>query len=68
MHWLFIKNLFHCITFLPAFAFFLWDFFRVNNIKKKQSNIAKSVIKPVTEFILFRKTDRFDCEIPYRET
>ena len=61
-----IKNIFHCTTFLSAFAFFLWDFSRGDNIKK-QTNIAKSVIKPVTEFPPFTKIDRFDCEIPYKQ-
>ena len=53
IHRLYNKKLFHCTTFLFAFAFFLWDFSRANDIKK---------------IIEFRKTDRFDCEIPYKET
>ena len=67
MHQPLIKIFFHSTTFLPAFDFFLWDFFRAINIKK-QSNIVKPVIKPVIELFPFRKTDRFDCEIPYKET
>ena len=63
IHRLFIKKRFHCTTFSPAFTFSICDFSRANNIKK-QSNIAKSVMKPVIEFSHFRKTDRFDCEIP----
>ena len=63
IHRLFIQKRFHCTTFLPAFTFTLCDFSRANNIKK-QSSIVKSVIKPVIEFSHFRKTDKFDCEIP----
>ena len=50
-----------------VFAFFLCDFSRANNIKK-QLNTATSVIKPVIKFFPFRKIDRFDCEISYKET
>ena len=64
IHRLYNKKLLHCTTFLPAFAFFLWDFSRANNIKKT----IKHRYVSLDEFIEFRKTDRFDCEIPYKET
>ena len=67
IHQVYNNKFFHCTTFLPAFAFFLWDFPRANNIKK-QSNIAMSLIKPVIECFSFRKTDRLDCEIACKKT
>ena len=30
--------------------------------------MSKSVIKPVIEYFPIIKTERFDCEIPYKET
>ena len=48
MHQLFIKKRFYCTTFWSACVFFLWDFFHANKILKK-SNIAQSVIKPITD-------------------
>ena len=53
--------------FCLPYAFFLWNISHANDIRK-QSNIIMSVIKPVIGFSPFRKTDRFDCKIPYKET
>ena len=61
-----LKNFSIVPYFCRPLLFFPWDFSHANNIKK-QSNIAKSA-KPVIEFSSIRKTDRFDCEIPYTET
>ena len=59
--------------FCLPLLFFLWDLSRANDIKKKkqkknnQTSLCQP-FKPVIELFLFRKTDKFDCKIPYNET
>ena len=65
MHLLYNKTFFHSTTFLSAFAFFPMGL--LSDIEKTIKH-RYTVIKRVIEFFPFRKTDRFNCEILYKET